>query len=386
MAVLAPSGAGKDIPQQCVRNAISRFPNLCVGLMGETPFHRAQLEDRLMRNRGQLLMQIDEYGSTMQSWLRGSTPNNTVTSCIRQLVGHGPSVYANFPLSMTHPSRKEHGAAWEAGIFAPFLAVIGFGTPGQFYDSLSDSALVDGFLGRHLVLESGEIAPMQEPELGTDEFPGALEKWVEAIQQISIPKIAPYALRNPNAPPDLRPAKPGQLDWGDGAQAAWVNLVKVIDGEAYEIETEGEDPTIAALIRRAPGRVATLALILAAGESTDPVSARVEQRHLHLAYRIARWSIDLLAFKLQDGVVGDVPALADFTRALRRTEKIIEKRAKLPGNRSKLYRSRLEEKNWATAHLDRLWKRLQQNPRFVCSGLYVRFRALPNDSETEEKP
>lgn len=372
LAVLAPSGAGKDRPLECLKNLLAAHPNLLVGVLDDVPTHRAQLDALLLRSRGQLLLALDEYGSALARWLRGTeSAANTVSPAIRRLVGHGRTTYGLAPLSIRHPSRAEDPDAWDAGVFAPALTLIGFATPGQFYEGLSEASLIDGFLGRHLVVSSQSIYPLRVPIGETTEPPAAVSEWLAAVERLSVPRIAPsrpleeqQGTAEALAPEDAR-----IVPWADAeAEAAFARLAGDLDARgiaALESDFVGDsDEVRAAVLRRLPGQVAQLAVVLALGEAEEPLDARIDRRHLDAAARICGWSADHLSFRLRSGV-----ASSDLGRAHQRIRDAIEKAA---GKR--VYRSRFAGKLWAGAHLYRVWPLIMDDPLFEATERWARRR------------
>lgn len=371
IAVLAPSGSGKDKPQECLKNLFESWPNLQVGLFDDTPTHRTQLDERLLKNRGQVLMVLDEYGAALRRWLNPSDlSSSSMSPTIRRLATHGATVYHLAPVSARHPSRAADVAAWDAGIFAPAFSLIGFATPGQFYEALSESSLVDGFLGRHVVIASRSANDLTDPKVSSLRWPVTLADWLDSVEAVPVPRTGPpspaRALAVPDAPvvADSAPDKPLEVRWAsEHAHAAWLDLTREIDAAAHKA-VQADDEALTAILRRLPGQIAVLALVLACGEADRLEDAAVEERHLDLAARVARWSSDHLAYRLRRGIAVD-----DFGRAHGRLCDIIEAR----GAR-KTYRSAVGRKLWLAPHLKKAWALVAEDPRYVVTERWAHVR------------
>jgi len=367
LAALARSGGGKEIPQACVKNLLDGHPGLVVALLDDAPLHRAQLDHALLRHRGQALMQLDEYGSTLARWLKGADLSSAMSPTIRRLATHSLTVYKLAPLSLKHPARAEDVGKWDAGIYGPAFTLVGFSTPGQFYDSLTDASLVDGFLGRHVVLSSSEVPELVRiPGSSTDDFPPEVMAWCQEVAQIPIPRTGPPSafMRPPEegvpaGPPDMAPADPRTIMISPDAAELDERLSSELDAVSRSVDRNDDGEAFGALLRRIPGQAASLALVLACAESATPGTAIIEVRHVAMAYRIARWSADLLGRRLWAGT-----AIDDTSRAHRRIVETIERRE---GERC--YRSFFGSKSWAVSVLPRVWPSILADPRFESGGV-----------------
>lgn len=370
LAILAPSGAGKDKPQECIKNLLDAHPNLLVGRFDDTPIHRAQLDSRLLKNRGQCLLLLDEYGAVLTRWLRGLEASNTMSPVIRRLIGHGRTRFDLAVLSPKNPQFAEDPEGWKAGIFAPCLTLLGFATAGQFYESLSEAALIDGFLGRHVVIATTQPYALVQPAASSSEAPEMVHHWLGSLESIAIPRTAPSTTMvlpdgAPAAPPDFaHPSDPRDVAWAsEDVELAFSEMTKQLDQLGLKA-LEASDDLGVALLRRLPGQVMKFTLLLAVGEVENAADAIIEERHLEAAYRIARWSADHLAWRLRSGVA--------YEAASRAQVRILEAVERAAGKR--VYRSRFASKVWASLHLGRIWPLLQQDPRLIATDRWAELR------------
>ena len=373
LAVLAPSGAGKDMPQECIKNLLAAHPNLVVGLFDDTPVHRAQLDSKLLKHKGQCFLLLDEYGSVLNRWLRGAETNNTMSPVIRRLIGHGRTTFDLAVLSPKNPQFAEDPEGWQAGIFAPCLTVMGFATPGQFYEALSEAALIDGFLGRHVVIASTQPYPLVSPAGNSSQPPAAVHDWLQTLEWAPIPRVRPSTAvmtPAPGAPPpmpDPAPEDPHDVNWANAeSKTAFEEMATQLDQLGLQALDAGDELGVA-LLRRLPGQVMKFALLVAVGEANDVADAAIAQRHLEAAYRITRWSADHLAWKLRAGIAAD-----DASRAQVRLLEAIER-----ARGDRVYRSQYASKAWAGIHLNRIWPLIQQDPRLVATEKWAKLRDKP---------
>lgn len=380
IALLAPSGAGKDRPQECLKNVLHGHPNVHVALFDDTPTHRTQLDEKLLKHSGQLLMVLDEYGAALRRWLSGSdVAANSMSPTIRRLATHGMTTYHLSPVSSRHPSRAADPTAWDSGIFAPSFTLVGFATPGQFYESLSESSLIDGFLGRHIVIVSRSTADLRAPKASTVDWPESLSDWLRSVEAIPVPRVSPPTVSDALAIPDGAPARadvapkdPIDIPWASGTvEEAWIGMVRDIDAAAHKAN-DAADEALTAILRRLPGQVMVLALVIACGEAAEVDLAQIGERHLDTAFRIAQWSADNLTYKLRYGIPQD-----DFGRAYGRLCEMIEAK----GSR-RTYRSVESRKLWLAPYLNRAWGLVAGDPRYVATDKWAHIRG-PEDNDSD---
>lgn len=366
VAVLAPSGSGKDKVQECIKNLLNMNKEMGVGIMDDTPTHRAQLDDALLKNRGQLLLVLDEYGGVLQRWMtKADAASSSMSPAIRRLSTHGNTIYHLYPLSARHKSREENKRAWDAGIFAPALSMVGFATEEQFYGSLTEDSLTDGFLGRHIVLETKNLERLRPPKRSSSRIPPFLADWLAAIRTAPTPRTAaPGDFAEVPLDQSQLPEYPMQVGYADGAKGLWVALCDELDTGSIKA-LEGDDETRSAILRRLPGQIANLAFVLALGEALIPEQAAIGCRHIEIAREVCEWSARQLTWRLRHGVARD-----QVGQALRKVLDIVER----AGSDRKVYKSRLAERVGLAPYLDRVWPILQQMPRFVTNERWVRLR------------
>ncbi len=419
---LAASGGGKDMYKQCINNLIHLHPKLSLGMLGMTPYHRAQFDMPLMDNNGQMIFLVDEYGSTLESWMGKGASMSPV---IREVLSCGRTVFMLFPAGRGHPAFVEYRERWSQGVYSPSVSVLGYATPSSFYNNLSNASLIDGLLGRHIVIESPRTPLMKDSTSKPHEFPESISMWINSISEMPIPPtlqvipdISISDFVESNAPENQGP-EPDTIVESDNiisginfesqeAEADWfreerealdrqaeesippvpgsegyvdVEEFKVefdsaeteqyakdrrdaLDNEAYIADGNSQEIP-AALLRRMIGQTMTMALVLACAESYVVEEAKITQRHIDIAEEICSWSARHLAHKVQDGVAVD-----DLDRAYKSaTDKIIRKHP------DSVCYSEIKRIAGVKRYIDTIWKFLAEDPKFVVKRKAVSFNA-----------
>jgi len=164
---IAPSGAGKDHPRTIIKRMMhdTGIGNLELGV----PASGAGIASALLKNgesRG--LMVWDELGRTLKqysSWRAGNHEREIMTALI-ELFSSAQSVYLGKSYA-NHDGKNPTKA-----IDQPCLSIYGTSVPLHFYEALSGSEAIDGFLSRWLIFESKDYTMEEEaPEKVFSEIP-----------------------------------------------------------------------------------------------------------------------------------------------------------------------------------------------------------------------
>jgi putative DNA primase/helicase len=354
LATLAPSGAGKDIPQACVAHVIHATKDLGVGVMAETPFHKAQLDEVVLEYHGQTSLQIDEYGHALKQW---TANQSSMSHAIRSLTSQRTSVYKLYPLSPKHPLRTRF-PEWKRGLWSPVLTVSGWCTPTAFYEGLTTESITDGFLGRHLVLHTKSHFPLKSPTMGLNDVPQRLIAWLSHLVETPIPEHTPPSLLS-RANADR--TEPVRLGWeNDTAREYWDYLVNQLDQRAMTLDGDNQEVSMAVL-RRLPGVALPLALVLACGRSSNPLTATICRNDVDTAVQIATWSANHLAYQLRFGTAKD-----DWEKVYTKVWKRLESQ-----NGDKVYRASFRSAR-DRRHLPQVWQTLADDPRLEVTPVYAR--------------
>lgn len=354
MATLAPSGAGKDVPQGCVAHVIGATKGLGVGTLAETPYHKSQLDEMLLEHHGQGCLQIDEYGTALRAWVAGGS---SMSQAIRSLASQRSSEYKLYPLSPKHPLRAQF-PEWKRGLWSPTLTVSGWCTPTAFYEGLSEEAVTDGFLGRHLVLHTRSQFPLKSPTAGLQDAPARLISWLSHLVSHPIPEHTPPALLTQA---NMGRDEPAIIGWQDDAAADyWHHLVTQIDHRAMTLDGDSQEVSMAVL-RRLPGIALPLALVLACGRAPNPLKAAVAHQDVDMAVRIATWSSNHLAYQLRFGASKD-----DWDKVYNKVCKRIE-----AAKGEKVYAASFRAAR-DRRHLAQVWQTLAGDPRLEVAPKWIR--------------
>lgn len=379
VAVLAPSGAGKDKALECVKNFMEASPDVDVGLLEDSPFHRVQLDGALLEHRGQLVMLLDEYGATLKGWLNPNNSDKSISAQIRKLVGHGNTVYRLYPGSPENATIKHHGVdKWNAGVFRPSFCLFGFATPGQFFKGLDADSLTDGFLGRHILLGASETSvPRFRRKISGDSAnpPASALSWARTICETPVPKVVRSAVpggmtvngKQVDHIVDQSPSDPVTVPFADGAEELFFELSDEIDARADE-ELAGGAESAAAVYRRLPGQIAVISLLIALGESENPRNAAVRETDVHRAFELAKWAADYVISKVDRG--GAVSM--DINDAFQTLCATITRRKGKP-----IYRSNIQRSKCYTKHIKQLWELVMTDSRFIADEKKACLREAP---------
>ena len=159
---LAQSGAGKDSPRK-VNKRLATAVNISKNL-GDTLASREGLEDAL-EFTPTMLYQTDEVDSLMQGFASGKDARmNNLMSGLMSLYTASCNSLKKRRLASKGPVDTE--------IMAPHLTIFGTAIPNNYYSSLCEKMLSNGFLARNIVIEDVSTRTFNESEtLATDQIP-----------------------------------------------------------------------------------------------------------------------------------------------------------------------------------------------------------------------
>lgn len=154
---LAPSGSGKDHARTIIKRLFhdSGLGNLELGV----PASSAGLITGLRSNgEGRGLILWDEFGRVLKqisNWKSGSHEKDIVTALI-ELFSSSQSTYTGKQYA------NHDGKNPMKPVDQPCLSIYGTSVPSHFYDAISGSEAVDGFLSRWLLFESKDYSMEEE--------------------------------------------------------------------------------------------------------------------------------------------------------------------------------------------------------------------------------
>ena len=234
LLALAPSSAGKDAPR---RVNMSLAVQTGYGEhMGDAFASGEGLEDALTLTPC-MLFQTDEIAFLFNS-LKGTEARfNTMNAVLLKAFTSANGVYARRRKAVQ--TGRNAGAPLPTSIRNPHLVLYGTATPEKFYQSLNKDELVNGLVGRCLILE-GERRRMNDSLAVGAEFPDSVLNTVAALREIGRENILtgdPQVLTIPETPEARALARELELEankYYDDAYERHLDAEMAIWGRAFE--------------------------------------------------------------------------------------------------------------------------------------------------------
>ena len=150
---LAPSGAGKDHPLQCVSRAMKASNNAL--LLGPSEFISMPAVINFLVRKPLAICAMDEIGAFLKRLVhpRASAYEKSITKILRTVWG------TSFAPMMT----PEWAAVKATEIDNPALSIYGVSTPAEFFSALEGDDVVNGFLNRWLLLATNRKVADRDP-------------------------------------------------------------------------------------------------------------------------------------------------------------------------------------------------------------------------------
>jgi hypothetical protein len=239
---------------------------------------------------------MDEIGAFFKrlSHHRASPYEKSVTKMLRTVWG------ASFK-TMTTP---EWGSKPMTEIWFPAMSIFGVSTPGEFFESLEGSDVVNGFLNRFLLLTSSRRSVDTTPKLDPLKVPDALARQLAALY-MDTNRLSSSDLARPfigDSPP------PRTVAWADNrAERLFMDL-------SAEVERLCADEEIEPYYARTVEMAVRLATIVAVGRGgTRPA---IEADDITWGAELALWSSSALA-KAAKGYIAENQTQSFSNRILR---------------------------------------------------------------------
>lgn len=172
---LAGSGYGKDHPQTAIAQMFEDADlHMYLGEEGATS--GTALLRSMEKSKGKRLFQMDEFGRLLKGMNNRGSANyeQEFMTNIMQLFSRAKGVYRGKAFA------KEDGVV----LREPCLCINGYTVPGRFYESVSSSDALDGFLSRWIVFE-GDAAPKVNKRAGRYKVPQSLIDRLKKIDEVS---------------------------------------------------------------------------------------------------------------------------------------------------------------------------------------------------------
>jgi bifunctional DNA primase/polymerase-like protein/primase-like protein len=295
IVLIAPTGAGKDHPQSCIKALFTAggFDHL----LSADEFASARaINTAIEKNIVQLAI-IDEFGLMLQATttgnvaphLRGMIPAflRLFSASNGQYRGVG---YAD-PNNLLPPKVIER----------PCFSFVGFSTPLTFYDALSSSNKDDGLLGRILLGKAPEKVPYLNP--GREVYSPSSETVARMKHQYET-----YGRGDPDSNLSALGNEPGLTDCVAWSPVTVKTSQEVSDAcaqlDKYQTDTKNSGAAGADLYGRMTENVMKIAMILAI--SDEPGNPLIELRHFNQARDLVDYSIKEMVLGVQNNVADNL--------------------------------------------------------------------------------
>ena len=275
---LGPSGCGKDHPRKVnvdVLSEIGRYDLCGPNALGSGHGIESQLREHPAK-----LFQLDEIGDLLKAIKKEKSGGymETILQKIKMLMTSAHTTYSN---GATADAKKLFT------INQPHLVIFGTATAEKFWDNLTADSIEDGFLGRILPLEVHGYGETQDSEW--TEIPSRVIEQARAWSEFS-PVDGNLGSVNP------RPAVYRMTtEAGDRHRRYCREIDTRIPKDGSHKKTDG-------LWKRARGRAASLALLLAASRQGPTAEGQIEIVDVNLAIKITNWITRRTIFKVHTEV------------------------------------------------------------------------------------
>lgn len=291
IVLIAPTGAGKDHPQACIKAIFTKAG--IDHLLSADEFASARAINTAIEGSFVQLAIIDEFGMMLQATttgnvaphLRGMVPAflRLYSASNGQYRGVG---YAD-PNNLRPPKVLER----------PCFSFVGFSTPTTFYDALSSSNKDDGFLGRILLGKAPDDVPYLNPDRKAFIPPS------ETVARLKY-EYETHGHGDPDSNLSSLGNEPGLTDSVAWAPVPVNTTEEVIDAcaqlDRYQTDIKNSNAAGADLYGRMTENVMKIAMILAI--SDEPERPLVELRHFSQARDLVEYSVKEMVLGVQNNV------------------------------------------------------------------------------------
>jgi hypothetical protein len=276
---VAPSGAGKDYPQEAAEILLEESEN--GHLIGGVPASGVGLVDGVFDAGGKQLINIDEMGRFLEvvnSRNAGGYEKEIITTLMKMF----SSAKRKYRGKQYAKDRKT-GAKMEAVIIdQPCVCINGATVPHNLFENMNGRDVVDGFLNRLLMFESKVKYPDINKNINDDEIP---EKLLSKIMSINHWPISDDTGGSLNI--DIKPKK---VPFTPEAR----ELVDTYEMEFRE-RREEENDLLEPLWVRASEHLMKLSLVIAGYD-------KIEVKDVECAYKIVMCCLQTLIRNVEDNV------------------------------------------------------------------------------------
>ena len=291
---LAPTGAGKDHPLQCISRILAASG--MSAHLGPSQFMSMSAVNNHLRQQPLSVCAMDEFGSFLKrvNGPKAANHEQAITGILRSAWG------ASFGSFMT----PAYAGASAVSIVSPAMSMYGASTAEEFYAAVAGADVFNGFLNRFLMIPTKVRPPEQKPLRSTFDIPAEVTDGMARIYSIGGPLLGATSHNvQSNAPAVVVP-------WAD-PQAERVYDLLGDQIEAREIEI--------AFLSRTKEMAVRLATIRAIGVS--PHAPRITVEDMEWGRDLALWSAERM---IEDA--SDHMAENDYQRNLQWVRRLIREK------------------------------------------------------------
>lgn len=250
---LAPSGAGKDHARKVI-NRIMHDAGLIKIVIGD-PKSGSGLKRGIRDNGGRALLMWDEIGRALKqigSWKAGTHEKNILEVMMKIFTSSSSFLPGD---SLANRDNKNPAE----GIDQPCFSMYGTSVSENFYDAMSGSDVIDGWLARMLAFESLDYVIARREKVAVMETPNEL---VEEIRKWDA--MPTNTSKEGNVDSSIKPF----------TVIADAKTRKKLDDYDYDCRKYGFDTSFAPLWMRAAEHAEKIALIVSNGEKITDKNAQ----------------------------------------------------------------------------------------------------------------
>lgn len=217
VVTLAPTGSGKQHPINCTSRLMK-----AAGAghhIGASQFLSMSAVIDFLAKKPLSLCTQDEFGAFLKriNNRKASTQEMGISGILRNVFGASWN-------DVQTPAWANKGSPVLSSIA---LSIHGLSVHNEFYGSLQEGDLTNGFLNRFLILSSELRAPEETPKQAPDEVPDALKSALEKLYNWDGTQLGTARLNDPTLDP-----KKEKLDWGsDAAEAVYKDMMLSLESD-----------------------------------------------------------------------------------------------------------------------------------------------------------
>ena len=282
-AAIAPSGMGKQHPQDCVKLLLDAVASdLHAGWQASGPALATTLYER-----ASCMMVVDEFADKFVA-LRGRNTSHSIAAInevFREIWGATKGAY--------HPPRALVRSDFK--LHKPSLSFYGAATVRDFKESMSARDVTNGLFNRFLILPRFEEVETQAERDGLLSVPATLLERCKALYNCIDPLQVSMSVRG-----DTFPATPALIPFSEGAKA----LNEANKEYQVRLRRQAEEDASLSLYGRYAEQIKRIAMVVACGRSWSNVHrAEISESDMHFAEGLVKWSTEQFVLMVRRDLV-----------------------------------------------------------------------------------